>query len=81
MAPRTRASLQRGLPVIDRRGHRVGSVRKVGAAHLEVYRALHDTVLVPFAAVFRLDAEGVHVDALAGDLPSVPPEDLPATGK
>jgi hypothetical protein len=68
-AVRERASLQRGLPVLDRRGRQIGSVRKIGTDHLEVRGVLRPTLLVPIAAVHRLDREGVHVDAVVAELP------------
>ena len=68
MARRERASVRRGLPVLDRRGHRIGSVRRVGLKHLEVSRALRPPLLVPLASVHALDAKGVHVDASAPGL-------------
>jgi hypothetical protein len=61
--------VQRGLPVLDRRGHRIGAVRRVGHEHLEVSRVLRPPLLVPLAAVHALDAKGVHVDASARELP------------
>ncbi len=61
--------MQRGLPVLDRRGHRIGSVRRVGREHLEVSRVLRPPLLVPLASVHALDAKGVHVDASARELP------------
>ena len=60
--------MQRGLPVLDRRGLRIGSVRKVGQKHLEVSRVLRPPLLVPLASVHALDAKGVHVDASAREL-------------
>ena len=61
--------MQRGLPVLDRRGRRIGSVRKVGEEHLEVGRVMRPPLLVPLSSVQALDAEGVHVDASAPELP------------
>ncbi|RPH69056.1 MAG: hypothetical protein EHM78_16630 [Myxococcaceae bacterium] len=60
--------MQRGLPVLDRRGRRIGSVRKVGEEHLEVGRVMRPPLLVPLASVHALDAKGVHVDASAPEL-------------
>ena len=57
------------LPVLDRRGQRMGSVRKVGERHLEVWRVLRPPLLVPLLSVQRLDRKGVHVDAIASELP------------
>jgi len=54
--------------VLDRRGRRIGSVRRIGARHLEVWRVLRPTLLVPLSAVRRLDRDGVHVDAVVGEL-------------
>ncbi len=68
-AVRERASLRGGLPVLDRRGRHIGSVRKIGTDHLEVRRMLRPTLLVPIAAVHRLDREGVHLDAVVAELP------------
>lgn len=68
MARRERASVQRGLPVLDRRGRRIGSVRKVGQENLEVSRVFQPPLLVPLASVHALDAKGVHVDASAPEL-------------
>jgi hypothetical protein len=60
--------VQRGLPVLDRRGHRIGSVRRVGREHLEVSRVLRPPLLVPLASVHALDAKGVHVYASPREL-------------
>lgn len=68
MARRERPSVQRGLPVLDRRGRRIGSVRKVGQENLEVSRVFQPPLLVPLASVHALDAKGVHVDASAPEL-------------
>jgi hypothetical protein len=53
---------------LDRRGRRIGSVRKVGEEHLEVSRALRPPLLVPLSSVQALDAKGVHVNASAPEL-------------
>jgi hypothetical protein len=68
MGRRERAAVQRGLPVLDRRGRRIGAVQKVGQEHLEVSRVLRPPVLVPLASVHALDAKGVHVDASPHEL-------------
>lgn len=67
-AMRERASLQRGLPVLDRRGRQLGSVRRIGTEHLEVRRVLRPPLLVPLSAVHRLDRDGVHLDAVLGEI-------------
>ena len=66
---RERASPRRDLPVLDRRGRHIGSVRRIGTDHLEFRRELRPTLLVPIAAVRRLDREGVHVDAVVAEVP------------
>ncbi len=66
---RERASPRRDLRVLDRRGRHIGSVRKIGTEHLELRRELRPTLLVPIAAVRRLDREGVHVDAVVVEVP------------
>jgi hypothetical protein len=60
--------VQRGLPVLDRRGRRIGAVRRVGEEHLEVGRVMRPPLLVRLSSVQALDAEGVHVDASAPEL-------------
>ncbi|HZJ55625.1 MAG TPA: hypothetical protein VFD38_15905 [Myxococcaceae bacterium] len=54
--------------MLDPRGRRIGSVRKVGEEHLEVTRVLRPPLLVPLSSVQALDAKGVHVNASAPEL-------------
>jgi hypothetical protein len=73
-AMRERASPRRALPVLDRRGRHIGSVRRIGSEHLELRREARPSLRVPIAAVRRLDREGVHVDAVISEVPGGPLE-------